>query len=447
MKQSKVFYFIGIGGIGMSSLARFLLDQGHLVGGYDKTRSRLIDDLTKYGAQVTFEADESAIPLDFKGKHTEVIYTPAIPKNHKQLIYFKALGNSIKKRAQLLGELTKASRTLAVAGTHGKTTTTSILAHFFSSLDQEFTAFVGGILKQNETNLLSTGNQFALVEADEYDRSFLYLFPEIACITSTDADHLDIYQDSQNVYKAYEQFASQVKQHLVVEKKVDLNGTTYSISEQADFYCSNIITKGFGYQFNLHTPFKSYQGVYFNQLGLHNLSNAIGAFAMASLAGLDENQVINAMATFQGVERRLELIYKSKNRIFIDDYAHHPTEIKAVFDTLQSAYPNSKKCVIFQPHLFTRTRDFMIEFAQVLGQFDHVLLMPIYPAREKPIEGISSGLLAQKVKKFTSVEVVQRNKLRHLMRQRKEQIIVTLGAGDIALEVKSLTLELTHNDA
>jgi UDP-N-acetylmuramate--alanine ligase len=443
--KKQPFYFIGIGGIGMSSIARFLLQQGCEVGGYDKTPSPITAALIEEGATVVFDQNVKALPAAFSTLGTKVIYTPAIPEGHPQKDFFDQQGNSVVKRSVFLGELTKDKPTLAVAGTHGKTTTTAILAHLFSSLGESFTAFIGGVLNQNKTNLLSTGFDTILVEADEFDRSFLQLSPTIGCVTSVDADHLDIYGTEAEVLAAYRAFSDKITAVKVVEKKVPLSGLTYSIEEEADYFAEGIKAKGFGYQFDLHTPNKVYREVYFSQLGLHNLSNALAAFAMASQYGLSEERLVAALASFKGVERRLQLILSTSNHILIDDYAHHPTEIRAVYDTLENAYPEEEKCVVFQPHLFSRTQDFMQDFAAVLQLFDRVILLPIYPARELPIAGVTSSALAEIISPETQVEVVDKTQLREKIDSLPQRIKVILGAGDIGLELNVLKEKLQQH--
>lgn len=440
--EKQLFYFIGIGGIGMSSIARFLLKQGCKVGGYDKTPSPITAALIQEGATITFQQGLEALPEPFNSKATKVIYTPAIQKDHAQKLFFEQQGNKVVKRAVFLGELTKSKPTLAVAGTHGKTTTTAILAHLFAELDQSFTAFVGGVLNQNKTNLISTGVDVILVEADEFDRSFLQLSPSIGCITSVDADHLDVYETEGEVVNAYKAFWDKITEVKVVEKGVPFPGLSYSIKEKADYFATAIKTKGFGYQFDLHTPTKVYRDIYFSQLGLHNLSNSIAAFAMASQYGLQENLLCKALGNFEGVARRLQLHLSSSSHILIDDYAHHPTEIKAVYDTLENAYPGEEKCVIFQPHLFSRTRDFMKEFAMVLQLFDQVILLPIYPARELPISGVTSTALAHKISSDIPVKVMEKNQLYDIIQTLPQRIKVVLGAGDIGLELNRLKEKL-----
>lgn len=434
----EAYYFIGIGGIGMSAIARFLMGENKCVGGYDKTASAITASMENQGAIICYKDEQKAIPSTFLSKNTTVIYTPAVPKDHPQLAYFKAQGNRVIKRAVFLGELTHNCTTLAVAGTHGKTTTTSILSHLLLSLDHPFTAFVGGIMNDRQSNFISTGTETAVVEADEFDRSFLQLTPTIACITSMDPDHLDIYGTAEAIEASYREFASSVSHQLIVEKELPLEGVTYSIRSKADFYLKNIRTEGFGYRFDLCTPNGAYANVYFSQLGLHNLSNALAAFTMASIHGLDEAKLCTALMNFKGVERRLQRVYQSEQHILIDDYAHHPTEINAVLETVNDAYPEDEKCVIFQPHLFSRTKDFMEEFSDVLAQFDRVVLLPIYPARELPIQGVTSEVLVQNIGDRSVVELVQKQDLISVIPSISQKIILVLGAGDIGVEVEKI---------
>jgi len=440
--QNKVFYFIGIGGIGMSSIARYLMDLGAQVGGYDKTPSTITSSLEESGAFITFQEEVEILPDAFKQRDVRVIFTPAVPSSHPQLQFFEKQGNERMKRAAFLGEITNSMSTLAVAGTHGKTTTTSILAHFFLSLQSPFTAFVGGMMNAHKSNLISTGRNVALVEADEFDRSFLQLSPNIACITSTDADHLDVYGTADEVFDSYRAFGNKVSDVLVVEKRVPLEGVTYSIYEKADYSITAIVPEGFGYRFDLTSPKGSYQRLYFSQLGLHNLSNALAAFAMASEFGLNDQQLSSAFSTFEGVDRRLQLIVENSRHVLIDDYAHHPTEINSVFETLENAYPEERKCAIFQPHLFSRTRDFMDDFATALSQFDEVILLSIYPARELPIVGINAEALAEKISTKVNVSVIEKHQLLAQVALISARVKVVLGAGDIGLEVEKIKQKL-----
>ena len=440
------YYFIGIGGIGMSSIARFLLNKGALVAGYDKTHTPLTKALEDAGVLITYNEEVEHIPAGFEAETTKVIFTPAIPASHAQKCFFEAQGNSLQKRAAFLGEITRDVPTLAVAGTHGKTTTTAILAHLFTATEQSFTAFVGGMVQAAQSNFISTGMDAVLVEADEFDRSFLHLHPQLACITSIDPDHLDIYGSAAEVESAYKSFFGQIKQVGIVEKSIPLPGLTYSIKETADYYVTQLQAEGFGYRFDLHTPKNSFEGIYFSQLGLHNLSNALAAFALASQYSIDENALATALGTFKGVERRLQLLLDSPKHILIDDYAHHPTEILAVFETLADAYPKEKKCVVFQPHLFSRTQDFMADFATALAQFDQVFLLPIYPARELPIAGVTSEALAEMIRSKKEVTLLKKEEIFLALNESDARVKVLLGAGDIGLEVNDLQQKLAQNE-
>jgi len=429
------FYFIGIGGIGMSAIARYLLLQGKTVGGYDRTPTELTAALEAQGAVITFDASLSALPHHFLTEETTVIYTPAIPSSHPQLRHFVHQGNRLYKRAEYLGKLTKNRPTIAVAGTHGKTTTTAILTHLFTSLDQKFTAFVGGIMNKQSSNLAASGDEVFLVEADEFDRSFLQLHPTHACITSVDADHLDIYGTPDEVTSAYRAFAAQIKQSLIVAQGIALPGLTYAVEASADFSMHNVVLEGYGYRFDLKTPSGDYPQLYFSQLGLHNLSNALAAFALASQYGLDEERLGKALGYFGGVQRRMQKVLENDQHLLLDDYAHHPTEINTVLNTLRTAYPQEKICAVFQPHLYSRTRDFMADFADVLSQFDRTILMPIYPAREEPITGITSAALMDLMEGNAEVMLLSKETIRTQIDQFPERIKVVLGAGDIGIEV------------
>ena len=444
--KEQTYYFIGIGGIGMSSIARYLFLQGASVFGYDKTRSAVTNSLEELGITIVYDAAVGALPLAVSSEKSLVVYTPAVSAEHPQLSFFIDQGNKVVKRAKLLGDLTQDTICLAVAGTHGKTTTTAILTHLFEQSNASYTAFVGGIFQDSKTNMMSRGNTYTLVEADEFDRSFLHLSPTIACITSMDLDHLDVYSDSASLQAAYVEFASQVKEALFVEKNIALNGITYSVSEEADFYIDAIKPDASGSYFDLHTPDGVYRNQFFNQLGMHNLSNALVALAMASKAGLQLQDLVKSLATFPGVQRRLQVLINNDNRVLIDDYAHHPTEIKAVYETLKLSFPADEKCVVFQPHLFSRTQDFMTDFARVLSLFDRVLLLDIYAARELPIAGVSSAALKEMIS-GPSVELITKKDLANRLSLVEERIIVLLGAGDIGVEVEAIKHKLLYDEA
>ena len=443
--KEQTYYFIGIGGIGMSSIARYLVLQGATVMGYDRTSSAVTSSLEDLGIKIIYDAEVDALPEAICSEHTLVVYTPAVSAEHPQLKFFIDQGNKVVKRAALLGDLTRDTICLAVAGTHGKTTTTAILTHLFEQSKASYTAFVGGVFQNSKTNMMSRGRKYTLVEADEFDRSFLHLTPTIACITSVDADHLDIYNDAESLQRTYGAFSKQVKEVLFVEKQVPLEGITYSVTEEADFYIDSVKPSSSGIYFDLHTPDRVFPNQFFNQLGMHNLSNALVAFAMAFRAGLPVEGLIESLSNFPGVERRLQVLINEKDRVLIDDYAHHPTEIQAVFDTLKLSYPDDKKCVVFQPHLFSRTQDFMNEFATVLSLFDRVFLLDIYPARELPIEGVTSSVLMEIIT-APSVELISKKDLGSKLQSVDERIITLLGAGDIGAEVDDVKHKLMHDE-
>ena len=440
-KSLQSYYFIGIGGMGMSALARLCLIKGHRVFGYDVTPSQIINDLISDGAQVIYDLSFEALPSLLRDKNIEVVYTAAISRDHPQLKYFFAQGNNVRKRAVFLAELTSKIKTLAISGTHGKTTTSAFLTHIFSETSQEFTSIMGGFFKNQKSNLIVEGSDFMIVEADEYDRSFLQLHPSIACITSMDADHLDIYETNSSFSEAFIKFSSQVSQALVVAYGLPIKGITYGIDVPADYRVENIIKNKFGYNFNIITPLRTYENVYLNQLGLHNILNALCAIAMADQIGVFTENSIKALTTFPGVQRRMNLM-KYGDAIIIDDYAHHPREIENVLNTLKGFYPEHKNCVIFQPHLFSRTQDFMNEFALVLSEFDEVVLLDIYPARELPISGISAQVLLDKLN-HSNKKLILKSAIKESIDNSNAGLFAFLGAGDIGLEVEKLKINFT----
>ena len=438
MVKVGTYYFIGIGGIGMSSIAKYLVANNFKVGGYDLTKTDITETLEKNGIEINYKDELNSIPSQFTNQDVIVIFTPAITTKNRQLGFFKSQGNPIFKRAEFLGILTKKFKTIAIAGTHGKTTTAAIVSHLFYKTRQSFTAFVGGVLNEFNSNVIINGNKYAIVEADEYDRSFLNLEPSYGLVTSIDSDHLDIYGSFDEVKKSFREFIKKITDKVVISKGLGVDGITYSLNKKADYSANNISFSKTGYFFDLTTPSRIYKSVFFSQLGLHNLLNAIGAFAISSQIGIDEKELCKALSTFEGVKRRFELVLNSKKDIIIDDYAHHPNEINAVWSALKDLYPYEKKCVIFQPHLYSRTKDFMNEFALALSQFDRVILLPIYPARELPIEGIKSSVLQKKIKSKNIVELVKRENLLSFINNIPEKIKVFLGAGDIGLEIKKI---------
>ena len=438
-------YFVGIGGIGMSALARYFTTLKKMVAGYDKTPSDITHALTDLGIAITFNEDVNEIPKPYLDpEHTLIVYTPAIPKTHKQLVYFQTHGFTVMKRSQVLGMVTQNSYCFAVSGTHGKTTTTSILAHLLYECKASFTAFLGGVSENYNSNFISTGTEISVVEADEFDRSFLTLSPDMACITSMDADHLDIYVEAEHLRESFREFSRKVKENgkLFVKNGLPIKGITYGIEDHSDYTIQNIKIENGTYVFDVKTPKTTLENIKFNLPGRHNLSNALIALAMTVEYGFPHQQLAKALASFKGVKRRFSYQIKSENLIFIDDYAHHPEEINAVKQAVFEMYPEKKKLVIFQPHLYSRTRDFAQEFAESLTPFDEVFLLDIYPARELPIEGVTSEWLLSKIKNENK-QLVRKEQLIEKILKSQAQVVITLGAGDIGEEVKSIKQALS----
>ncbi|HEX9827517.1 MAG TPA: UDP-N-acetylmuramate--L-alanine ligase [Flavobacteriaceae bacterium] len=438
-------YFIGIGGIGMSALARYFDANNKYVAGYDKTKTEITDSLESLGIKIHFEDDVNNIESRFLNPDTTlIIYTPAIPKDHKELNYFMDNGFEVLKRSTVLGEITKNTFCFAVAGTHGKTTTTSILGHLLNKSNVEVTAFLGGISQNYNSNLIMNGTKVTVVEADEFDRSFLTLSPDMACITSMDADHLDIYGDVEELQKSFMEFSKKIKPNgkLFIKNGLPLKGITYGIEDNADYSAINIKILDGAYVFDVKTPSTILNNFKFNLPGRHNLSNALIALAMTVEYGIPHHQLAEALASYQGVKRRFTYQIKTENLVFIDDYAHHPQEINAVHQAVREMYPNKKVLAIFQPHLFSRTRDFGDDFAKSLSQFDEIILLEIYPAREVPIKGITSKWLLDKINN-SNKKLIQKSELISEIKQSKAQIILTIGAGDIGEEVKYIKSALS----
>ncbi|WP_313111716.1 UDP-N-acetylmuramate--L-alanine ligase [Aequorivita sediminis] len=441
LKNITTFYFVGIGGIGMSALARYFKMQGKAVFGYDKTSTDLTDELVAEGIPVTFTDEISALQSEVKAKHNVlVVYTPAIPKNNKILNYFISEEFQIVKRAQLLGEVSKNTLCLAVAGTHGKTTTSAILGHLLAACNMPVTAFLGGIAENYNSNFIYKGSEITVVEADEFDRSFLQLRPDISCITSMDADHLDIYGDVSEIENAFTTFAELVekKENVLIKIGLPLNGMTVAVQNTADYEAQNVRIKNGAYLFNLKTPNELIEDITFNLPGHHNLTNAIMAMGMALLAGASVSCLKNAISSFKGVKRRFSYKIKTDKLVLIDDYAHHPTEIDALYQAVEEMYPNNRKQIVFQPHLFTRTRDFAESFARSLSQFDEVVLLDIYPAREEAIEGITSEWLLNQIDSQHKT-LVSKSDLAEVLSQSDSRVKLLVGAGDIGAEVNKLT--------
>lgn len=441
-------YFVGIGGIGMSALARYFVANGNAVAGYDKRPSDITNALGDLGVTIHFDDNVDAIPDEFKNpSKTLIIYTPAIPKSHSELQYFKQHNFQIKKRSEVLGDITQNTFCFAVAGTHGKTTTTSILGHLLNECNVNMTAFLGGISENYNSNLIENGTEATVVEADEFDRSFLTLSPDYACITSMDADHLDIYGDASELIKSFKDFTKKIKPNgkLFVKNGLPINGITYGIEDDSDYSAKNIRIENGSYIFDVKTPKTTLKNFKFNLPGRHNLSNALIALAMSVEYGVPQQQLVKALANYKGVKRRFTYQIKSDDLIFIDDYAHHPEEINAVHQAVQEMYPDDKVLAIFQPHLFSRTKDFINEFATALSQFDELLLLDIYPARELPIEGVNSKWLLGKIN-MKNKQLVAKEKLVETIKKSSAKIILTIGAGDIGEEVKTIKKALQVED-
>ncbi|WP_339917296.1 UDP-N-acetylmuramate--L-alanine ligase [Yeosuana marina] len=438
-------YFIGIGGIGMSALARYFHANNKVVAGYDKTSTELTNSLLEHGIKIHFEDSVKLVDEKFlNSENTLVVYTPAVPKNHSELEYFKANGFKVLKRSEVLGLITEHTFCLAVAGTHGKTTTTSILAHLLFECNVPLTAFLGGISENYNSNLILSGTEVSVVEADEFDRSFLTLSPDLACITSMDADHLDIYGDASHLIQSFNDFSKRVKPNgkLFVKNGLPLQGITYGIEDDSDYSVQNIKIENGAYVFDVKTPKTVLKNLVFNLPGRHNLSNALIALAMAVEYGCPHQQLAKALALYKGVKRRFTYHIKTDDFVFIDDYAHHPEEINAVHQAVREMYPDKKVLAVFQPHLYSRTRDFADDFAASLSQFDELLLLDIYPARELPIEGITSEWLLSKIKSENK-QLVSKAELMSKIHESKAQILLTIGAGDIGEEVKHIKKEFS----
>ena len=438
-------YFIGIGGIGMSAIARYYHQKGLKVTGYDKTPSELTLALENEGIEVHYEDNIDFIPKDVE--NTLVVYTPAVPKDMGELVYVQEKGYRVIKRSRTLGEIAQGQRCLAVAGTHGKTTTSTLLAHIFQDSEEGCSAFLGGISKNHDTNLLVSENNTIVAEADEFDRSFLQLFPEIAVITSMDADHLDIYSDISNMHDAFKAFAGQVSGTVITklglpicqeDTKADILRYSYDDSK-ADFFAGNITVDECGYfTFDLHWPGGTIKDCKVGIPGWINVENAVAASAIALTYGLDPEKVKAALASFQGVKRRFDIHLNTPQCSYIDDYAHHPKEIAAAVSSMREIVPGRRLTAIFQPHLYTRTRDFADEFAQALSQVDKLILLDIYPAREEPIPGVTSEIIFSNV---TIKEKVLLNKeeLMDYLQNEPVDTLITFGAGNIDRYIKPIT--------
>ncbi|MBS2212745.1 UDP-N-acetylmuramate--L-alanine ligase [Carboxylicivirga mesophila] len=452
LKDIKSVYFIGVGGIGMSAIARFFKYEGLHVAGYDRVSTVLTKELEAEGIDIHYEDDIKQVALNYHDKSsTLVVYTPAIPADHSELCYFNSKGFDVRKRAAVLGLISSGMNSVCVAGTHGKTTISSMTAHLYKQSSVGCNAFLGGIINNYKTNFLHDGQSpYVVLEADEFDRSFLHLHPHFALISAVDADHLDIYGDEESVSDAFHAFVEKIEPGGVLLHKAglmidDVNDEievfTYSIEEKADFSAMNIRLVNGMYQFDMRSPFGVVKGLEMGVPGLVNVENAVGAIGLALLGGVEPEEIKAALPLFEGIRRRFQYRIKEDKLVFIDDYAHHPQEINATVKSVRALYPDKHITTIFQPHLYTRTRDFASGFAEALDKCDRVLLMDIYPARELPIEGVNADMI-RLLMHNKHVQLVGRDELFSVLTSEQNEVILTLGAGDIDKEVPLLEAKL-----
>ena len=448
LQNIKRVYLIGIGGIGMSGLARYFHHLGCIVCGYDKTSTDLTNELKNEGIQIIFDDNEEWIPMSFRkpDEGTLVIYTPAIPKDSAIVGFFQKRGFELFKRSQVLGLISKGKYTVAIAGTHGKTTTSTMVAHILKDSGKDCSAFLGGIASNYNSNVLYGKNDIVVVEADEYDRSFLTLYPDIAVITSMDADHLDIYGDHQHLTDSFKLFASQIKEGgvLIHKQGLPLNtGYTYSIKDAADAIALNIRIENGSFYFDFRNSNADIKDIQLGIPGFHNVENATAAIEATLRLGVKADAIKSALASFRGVHRRFEYIIKTPEHIYIDDYAHHPEELRAAINSVKKLYPDRKLVTIFQPHLFTRTRDFADGFAEVLDMTDELILLDIYPARELPIEGVDAEMILSRMNLVNKRKLTKQQAIDAIANE-KPTLLLTVGAGDIDQLVEPLKNALSN---
>ena len=447
-KDIKAVYFVGAGGIGMSALVRYFIHRGLVVAGYDKTPSELTHRLEEEGAQIHYEENVDAIPQACKDpKHCLVVYTPAIPAEHQELQYFRQKGFEIQKRAQVLGTLTRQMKGLCVAGTHGKTTTSSMCAHIMHQSHLDCNAFLGGITKNYGTNYIVSDSDFVVIEADEFDRSFHWLSPWMSVITSTDPDHLDIYGTNEAYLESFRHYTELIQPggaliiHRDLEMKDHLQDGVrrydYALSE-GDFHAENIQIENGEITFDFISPIENVPGVQLGQPVPINIENGIAAMAMAQLNGCTADELRNGLKTYGGVDRRFDFKIKTSELVFLSDYAHHPKEIYQSARSIRELYKNRHITAIFQPHLYTRTRDFYQDFADALSQLDEVILTEIYPARELPIEGVTSELIYDRLAPGVEKQLVKKVDVLSLIESRSFDVLIVLGAGDLDNQVPEM---------
>ncbi len=455
LKDIKAVYFVGAGGIGMSAIARYFLHKGLVVAGYDKTPSNLTSELEKEGMLIHYEEDVDLIPQACKDSaNTLVIFTPAIPTEHKELVFFRENGFTIEKRAQVLGTLTRTHKGLCVAGTHGKTTTSTMCAHIMHQSHLDCNAFLGGISKNYGTNyILSDKSDYVVIEADEFDRSFHWLRPWMSVITSTDPDHLDIYGTKEAYLESFRHYTELIQPGgaLIIHKNLEMKQHVqegvkiyeYSL-EEGDFHAENIKIENGDITFDFISPIENVKGVELGQPVPINIENGVAAMAMAQLNGCTADELRNGMKTYGGVDRRFDFKIKNDKMVFLSDYAHHPKEIYQSAKSIRELYKDRKITAIFQPHLFTRTRDFYKDFADSLSLLDEVILCDIYPAREKPIPGVTSKLIYDNLKPGVEKSMVHKEEILDLAKSRDFDVLIILGAGDLDNYVPQITEILKH---
>lgn len=450
-KSPKYYFFLGIGGIGMSALARYFHAKGFVVGGYDRNSSELSRQLEKEGIEIIYEDESEKIEEQFKDKEEcQIVYTPAIPKSSKLLSYFKDAGFQIAKRSEILGEISKKHKTIAVAGTHGKTTISILIAYLLKQSGFKINALLGGISHNFGSNvILEEDAEILVTEADEYDQSFLRLNPDLAVISSVDADHLDIYGEEKEMLNSYNSFAKQIsvegilisKPQVLEKLEFSTKSYSYGINTNTDYAAMNVLVENGQYHFDLQAKKEEIKDLQCGLPGIHNVENSVAAIAVAREMGAKNDSIKEALRTFKGVKRRFDVHIKNERIVYIDDYAHHPKEIDALLQSVKELYPNKKISGIFQPHLFSRTRDFADDFAESLALLDELILLDIYPAREEPIEGINSKWLLEKVplenKKSCSLDEAV-----SLIRKSKIEVLLTIGAGSIDTLVEAIKKEL-----
>ncbi len=453
MKNGQIhnIYFLGIGGIGMSALARYYNARGANVSGYDKTPSDLTARLQKEGIAIHFEDDVNQIPdnLDL------IIYTPAVPKDLKEFVHLHNSTIGFLKRSEALGLLTKGWKTIAVAGTHGKTTVSTLIAWLLNQSELGCTAFLGGISNNFKSNLVYSENaDWIVAEADEYDKSFLKLFPDIALVTSVDPDHLDIYGSKNSLVESFKDFVSQTKEDgtIIIKQGLDLeidpagkrNVIRYSLQEKAAYFAKGLELKNGFYTFDLQTPLGLLKDFTLGIPGLFNVENAVAALSVSLELGVGEDSLRRSLANFSGINRRFDILVNNGTKVYVDDYAHHPKEIEAVLHSVRGMFPGKKLLGVFQPHLYSRTRDFAMEFGISLSALDELILLPIYPAREKPVAGVDSEMIAKQLEN-TSVSICEKDELINELKKKKFDVLITMGAGDIDRLVESI-IELMEDE-